>query len=173
MRRKGIRIIEIATVAAVLGILVSLAIPSFLRIQARSRVDSLLESARSCREELPRWLSNSISIEPDALNTDRVGNANGEALAFDPRGVLQDYARIYNGRSQQGNLPGEKPLFVVERTGTAPDLCQRDGRIHIIPIVDPAIEGVAAKVVVTDENKIGGPNYDGILAVYDVEPGTK
>ena len=59
MRPRRIRIIEIATVAAVLGIFVSLAVPSLLRIQARSRVDSLLESARSCRAELPNGFPRS------------------------------------------------------------------------------------------------------------------
>jgi hypothetical protein len=87
--------------------------------------------------------------------------------------VIEDYVRICNGRFQQGNQPGEKPLLVVERTGTPPGLCQRDGRIHIIPVEDRAKKGVGAKVVVTDENRMGGPNSDGILAVYDVEPGTR
>ncbi len=69
MRRKGIRYVKIATVCAVLGILVSLAIPTLMRMQSRSRVDRLLASARSCREELPRWLSNTLSNRPATSST--------------------------------------------------------------------------------------------------------
>ena len=167
MRRKGIRLIEIATVCAVLGILVSLAIPTLMRMQARSRVDHLLASARSCREELPQWLSDTLSSHPVA--SDSTGQGGAEAQSA--RDLLEDYARIYNERFQQKNLPGEKPLLVVEPSGTLPIYCRRDGRIHLIPYVDPALESVGAKVVVTDEDRKGGPAYDGILAVYNVEPG--
>jgi len=111
MRRKGIRVIEIATAAAVLGILASLAIPNVLRIQARSRVEGLLGSARSCRQELPHWLSQSPSSEPE--------------------------------------------------------------KKHFVPVVHPDEEAVGAKGVVTNENKTGGSKCEGVLAVYDVEPGTK
>lgn len=172
MRRRGIRVIEIATVAAVLGILASLAIPSFLRIQARSRVQSLLESARSCRQELPAWLSTSLSLAPDASSSETVDDATREPKTPDPREVIEDYVRIFNERFQQGKLSGERPLLIVERTGTLPALCKRDGRIHIIPMADPAGQGVGAKVVVTDQDKLGGPNADGILAIYEVEPRT-
>jgi hypothetical protein len=166
MRRKGIRIIEIATVCAVLGILASLAIPSFLRIQARSRVDRLLQSAKSCREELPHWLSASVSKGPQGSDT---GNAHA-LEPLDPHGILEDYARIYNERFERSDPPWEGPVLVVEPTGTPPVYCGRDGRIHIIPFVGPGIERFGAKLVVTDQHRNGGPDYDGILAVYDVLP---
>ena len=169
MRRKGIRIIEIATVCAVLGILVSLAIPTLMRLQARSRVDHLLASARSCREELPRWLSDTLSNCPAASDSTAQGGAESQSA----RDLLEDYARIYNERFQQKNLSGEKPLLVVEPSGTLPIYCRRDGRIHLIPHADPTLETVGAKVVVTDEDRKGGPAYDGILAVYSVEPGAE
>ena len=169
MRRKGIRIIEVATVCAVLGILVSLAIPTLMRMQARSRVDHLLASARSCREELPRWLSNTLSSRQVASdNTDQAG-----AEAQSARDLLEDYARIYNERFQQEKLPGGEPLLIVEPSGTLPIYCRRDGRIHLIPFVDSALQSVGATVVVTDEDRKGGPAYDGILAVHNVEFGTE
>jgi len=169
MRPRRIRIIEVATVCAVLGILVSLAIPTLMRMQARSRVDHLLASARSCRAELPLWLSNTLSSHPGASDVMDPGGAETQST----RDLLENYARIYNERFQQKNLPGEKPLLVVEPSGTLPIYCSRDGRIHLIPFVDPAQENVGATVVVTDEDKSGGPAYDGILAVYNVEPGTE
>jgi hypothetical protein len=162
MRRRGIRIIEVATVCAVLGILVSLAIPALMQMQARSRVDHLLASARSCREDLPRWLSDTLSSRPVAANS---GTGS--------RDLLEDFARIYNERFQEKNLPGEKPLLVVEPLGTPPVYCSRDGRIHLIPCEDPAEEGIGATLVVTHEDRKGGPAYNGILAVYSVEPGTE
>jgi hypothetical protein len=169
MRPRRIRIIEIATVCAVLGILVSLAIPTLMGMQARSRVDHLLASARSCREELPRWLSNTLSSHPVAADvTDQAG-----AEARSARDLLENYARIYNGQFQQKNLPGEKPILVVEPSGTLPIYCRKDGRVHLIPFVDSPLESVGATVVVTDENRRGGPACDGILAVYNVEPGTE
>ena len=70
-------------------------------------------------------------------------------------------------------MRGEEPLLVVEPTGTLPIYCRRDGRIHLIPFVDSALESIGATVVVTDEDRNGGPAYDGILAVYNVEPGTE
>jgi hypothetical protein len=169
MRRKGIRIIEIATVCAVLGILVSLAIPTVMRMQARSRVDHLLASARSCREELPRWLSSTLSSRPVASD----GTGQGGAEARTARNLLEDYARIYNERFQQKRLPGQLPLLVVEPSGTLPIYCRRDGRIHLVPNVNPALESVSATVVVTEQDRKGGLAYDGILAVYSVEPGTE
>jgi len=167
MRRKGIRIIEIATVCAVLGILVSLAIPTLMRMHARSRVDSLLASAKSCREEIPRWLSNTLSSRPAESDT----TVQGGVETHDARDILEDYARIYNERFQQKRLPGQGPLLVVEPTGMLPVYCRRDGRIHLIPFVDSGLESVGAMVVVTDENRNGGLDYDGILAVYNVDPG--
>jgi hypothetical protein len=169
MRARRIRILEIATVCAVLGILVSLAIPTLMRMQARSRVEHLLASARSCREDLPRWLSNTISSHPVASDVTDQGGVEAQS----PRDLLENYARIYNERFQQKNLPEEKPLLVVEPSGTLPVYCRRDGRIHLIPSVDSALESVGATVVVTDEDRSGGPAYDGILAVYNVEPGTE
>jgi len=169
MRRKGVRVIEIATFCAVLGILVSLAIPTLMQMQAQSRVDSLLASARSCREDLPGWISNTLSSR--SVASDRTGQ--GEAEAQSARNLLEDYARIYNERFQLENLPGEKPLLIVEPSGTLPIYCRRDGRIHLIPFLDPSLEGVGATVVVTDEDRKGGPTYDGILAVYNVEAGTE
>jgi len=169
MRVRRIRSIEIATVCAVLGILVSLAIPTLMRMQARSRVDHLLASARSCREELPRWLSNTLSSRPVTSDVADQGGAEAQSA----RDLLENYARIYNGRFQQKNLPGEKPILVVEPSGTLPIYCRKDGRVHLIPFVDSALESVGAKVVVTDEDRKGGPACDGILAVYSVETGVE
>ena len=169
MRPRRIRIIEIATVAAVLGIFVSLAVPSLLRIQARSRVDSLLESARSCRAELPNWISSSLSSLPVNSKT----SVQGGAETHNVRGIFEQYPRICNERFSPKKMRGEEPLLVVEPTGTLPIYCRRDGRIHLIPFVDSALESIGATVVVTDVNRSGGPAYDGILAVYNVEPGTE
>jgi len=169
MKAKGMRVIEIATVCAVLGILVSLAVPTLMRMQARSRVDRLLASARSCREELPPWLSDTLSSHPAASDVTDQGGAEARSA----RDLLENYARIYNERLEQMNLPGEKPLLVVEPSGAPPIYCRRDGRIHLIPFVDSAPESVGATVVVTDEDRRGGPACDGILAVYNLEPGTE
>ena len=168
MRQQGIRVLEIATAFAVVGIFVSLAIPSLMRMQARSHVDHLLEAAQSCREDLPRWLSNPASHERAEPDAGGKGSGEGEIQTFDAHGILEDYARIRNERFQSSTPPGEGPLLVVEPTGTLPVYCKRDGRIHIIPFADPAVGSAGVKLVVTDEQKNGGPNRDGILAVYDV-----
>lgn len=176
MARKGIGVLtlsEFVVILAVAGIFVSIAIPSYIRIQRSSRIEELLETATSCGEDLSLWLFTAVSNEP--LESDAGGVASGEAgaRARDPRDILEDYARFHFERFQRENPPGQEPLLVVEPMGTPPAACSRDGRIHIIPVVDPAMEGIGAKVVVTDENTIGGPNHDGVLAVYNVKPGTK
>jgi hypothetical protein len=140
-----------------------------MQMQARSRVDHLLASARSCREELPRWLSHTLSSHPSASDAADQGRAEAETA----RDLLENYARIYNERFQQKNLPGEKPILVIEPSGTLPVYCSRDGRIRLIPCADPALERVGATVAVTDEDRAGGPARDGILAVHNVRPGTE
>jgi type II secretory pathway pseudopilin PulG len=167
-RRKGIRLIEIATVCAVLGILASLAIPSVVRMQARSRTDRLLACARTCREELPGWLSNTLTGRP--TNPEEAASAVRDDL-FRVGDVLKEYARAGNERWQNRGLAGEEPFLVVEPAGTLPVYCRREGRIHLIPVFDASLGGIGATVVVTAREPHGGPNDDGILAVYSVEPG--
>ena len=171
MKRKGVRIVEFATVAAVIGIFVSLAVPSFLQVQARSRVDTLLKSARSCRAELPAWISNELSN----LSKESGENAGKKAEEDSIREILEKYARIYNERlpKKTTRRRGDEPLLVVEPTGTLPIYCRRDGRIHLIPFVDSALESAGALVVVTHEDRKAGPAYDGILAVYNAQTGTE
>ncbi len=171
MRRKGVRIIEFATVAAVLGIFVSLAVPSLLQVQARSRVDALLKSARSCRAELPAWISNELS-NPQ-VEADQRAEEKGREHRI--REVLEKYVRVYNERLNKNAVRGggDESLLVVEPTGALPIYCRRDGRIHLIPFVDSALETAGAIVVVTHEDGRAGPAYDGILAVYNVKTGTE
>ncbi len=166
--RKEVRVIEIATVCAVLGILVSLAVPTLMPMRARVRMDHLLASAKSCREELPRWLSNTSSIRP-AAPPESAGRAG--AMAEHARRMLEEYARTCNERFARKRRPGSAPPLVVEPAGTPPATCSRDGRIHLIPSVDPDGPKVGATLVVTDEGHNGGPASDGILAVYHVAPG--
>jgi hypothetical protein len=177
MGRKRIAVLtfsEFVVILGVMGIFASLAIPSYIHIQRTSRIEHLLESARLCEQDLSLWLSTPVSNEP--LESDAGGEGSGEAGAgaLDPRGVLEDYARNRFERFQHKNLPGDEPLLVVvEPTGTLPVYCKRDGGIHLLPFVDSALESVGATVAVTDEDRNGGPAYDGILAVYSVEPGTE
>jgi type II secretory pathway pseudopilin PulG len=167
-RRRGLRMLEVATVCAVLGILASLAIPSILRMQARSRVERLLAAARSCRQDLPEWVAASVPNQASASDSEREGSA---FCVPDARNVLEDYARTNNDRFRRKGPAEQGPLLVVEPTGTDPSACARDGRIHIIPLVDPTLPGIGARLVVTDEHRIGGVGYEGILAVYNVEAG--
>jgi Tfp pilus assembly major pilin PilA len=168
-RIKGIRLSEFVVLLGVMGILASIAIPTYVDIQRRSRIEHLLASARSCREELPGWLSNSVSKDPVVSNLDAA--TEDERQTLDARGILEDYARIWNERHQQCDPANEGPLLVVERVGTPTGICRRDGRIHLIPVLDPTLEGVGAKVVVTAERSTGRQGYKGILAVYNVMPG--
>ncbi len=153
---------------AVLGIFASLAIPSVVRMQARSRTDRLLACAGACREELPGWLSNTVSGRPTTPQAAVPGAGDG---AFRVGDVLRDYARAGNERWQGRGPAGDGPLLVVEPTGTLPVYCRRDGRIHLIPDLDAAVGSIGATVVVTAKEPHGGPADDGILAVYRVEPG--
>lgn len=164
--RKSLRFLEVATVCAVLGILASLAIPSILQMQARSRLERLMAAARSCQEDLPHWIAASAPNQAVASDAEREGS---EFPLPDARNLLEDYARMRNDRFQRDNLASRGPLLVVEPTGTDPSYCRRDGRIHIIPLADPTLPSIGAKLVVTDERKIGGLGYEGILAVYHVE----
>ena len=141
MGRKRIAVLtfsEFVVILGVMGIFASLAIPSYICIQRNSRIEHLMESARACVDDLALWLSTPVSKEP--LESDAGGEGSGEAVAgaLDPRGPLEDYARIHFERFQHKNLPGDEPLLVG-----------------------------------TDEYRNGGPAYGGILAVYNVEPGTK
>ncbi len=172
-RIKDIRLSEFVVILGVMGIFASILIPSYICVQRTSRIEHLMESARLCAGDLSLWLSTPVSNEP--LESDAGGEGSGEAGAgaLDPRGVLEHYALNRFERFQHKNLPGEKPILVVEPTGALPVYCMRDGRIHLIPLVDSALESVGATLVVTDEYRNGRPAYDGILAVYNVEPGTK
>jgi Tfp pilus assembly major pilin PilA len=168
-RSKGIRLSEFVVLLGVTGILASIAIPTYVDIQRRSRIEHLLASARLCSEELPRWLSASVAKAPTVSNSD--APMEDQLQKLDPRCILEDYARIWNEQYQRSDLTNEGTLLVVERTGTPPGICRRDGRIHLIPFVDPTLQGIGAKVVVTDEKRTGGPGYKGILAVYNILPG--
>ena len=169
MGRKRIRLIDIATACAVLGIFASLAIPSYLQMQARGRVDRLIESARSCGQELSGWISSSAATDL----TDSGAGDEADIEAGNARGILEAYARMYNKRVKGAGVSSAGALLVVEPAGTQPPFCERDGKIHLIPLLDASPEGVGAKGVVTDENKIGGPHNDGILAVFEAKPGTE
>ena len=168
-RIKGIRLSEFAVLLGVMGILASIAIPTYVDLQRRSRIEHLLATARSCREELPGWLSNSVSSDPMVSSLD--GETQGELETLDARDILEDYARIWNQRHRRRDPANEGPLLVVERTGTPPGICRRDGRIHLIPVVHPTFKGIGAQVVVTGEEGTGRPGYRGILAVYNIMPG--
>ena len=177
MGRKRIGVLtssEFGVILCVMGIFASIAIPSYIRIQRSARIEHLLESARSCVDDLSLWLSTPVSNEP--LESDTGGEGSGEAGAGapDPRRVLEEYVRNRLERFQHKKLPGDEPLLVVvEPTGALPVYCRRDGGVHLIPFLDSALESVGATMVVTDVDRSGGPAYNGILAVYDVEPGTQ
>ena len=165
---------EFVVTLGVMGILASIAIPSYISIQRTSRIEHLLESARSCADDLTLWLSTPVSKQH--LESDIGGAGSGEAGAGapDPRGAIEEYVRNRWERFKHKKLPGDEPLLVVvEPTGTLPVYCRRDGGVHLIPFVNSALESVGATVVVTDVDKNGGPAHDGILAVYNVEPGTQ
>jgi hypothetical protein len=98
-RIKGLTLSEFFVILGVIGIFASIVMPSYIRFQSSCRIEQLLESARSCGEDLSLWLSTPISKEP--------------------------------------------------------------------------LESVGATVAVTDEDRNGEVAYDGILAVYNVEPGTR
>ncbi len=152
MKRRGIRIIELATVGAALGMILSLAVPTYLELERRSRIDRLLETARSCRGELARRLEAHAS-----------------------RGTVVDLLGAFVRACNRGGTCGpsmahRRNLFVLEPAGTEAAWCARDGRIHVVPVPASAEEGRGpmARLVVTDRNGTAGPNLDGILAVYEV-----
>ncbi len=59
-RRRLLTLSEIGVVIGVFGILISIAVPSYMRMKSHSRMERLLESVASCQEEMPRWFDASV-----------------------------------------------------------------------------------------------------------------
>ena len=138
-----------------LGILISVAIPSYLRLEKSEQIDTLLSSAAHLREEISQRIGR-----PEVTSLE---NAGTESI---PPSTLETFLRLYK---MTANQPlAEEATIVMEPAGITRDRCARDGKIHVIPTKD--VDGVlsGATILVTNQIHQGGPANDGLLAVYKV-----
>jgi Tfp pilus assembly major pilin PilA len=98
MANKRVRLLtlsEFAVVLGVAGILASIAIPSYVRMKSHSRFENLLESVRSCQEEIPQWLRTSVS------NGGAESDAGADGRGIGTKMVAADEKRI-SGQDREG-----------------------------------------------------------------------
>lgn len=162
--RREVRLAEWMVVAAVMGILGSLALPRYAGMQRHTRIESLLYTASAASEDLPDWISASLHGERGALVTDQSSASQHEARSAGNARVLDAFARVHNERFLSVSPLTRQPLFVVEPEGTRADQCPRDGRIHLIPVAAPDGRILGTHLIVTNTERKGGPCNDGILS---------
>ena len=107
MGKKRMRVLTLSAFAVVLGvvgILASIAIPSYVRMKRHAHFENLLESVRSYQEEIPNWLRTSGSNRDADLEA-RTDGRGGEAKV-----VVADEKRMA-GQNRDGTkaLPNVQP----------------------------------------------------------------
>jgi hypothetical protein len=152
-----------------LGILISVAVPSYLQVRNADRMETLLTEAIQFREELSRWIERPERFPSLAVGkiTESMKGAVSPDLssAVSPE-TLRDFLRLYN---LTGELPAaEEARIVLEPSGLPAERCARDGKIHVIPLEPEAGSVSGATILVTNRVHSGGPRDDGLLAEYRV-----
>ncbi|MEW6442503.1 MAG: hypothetical protein AB1640_16310 [bacterium] len=164
--KREIRLVEWMVVAAVAGILSSIAMPNYLGIQRRLRAESLVSRAGAASGELLQWIDASLREARFAVDTDGDGDLRDEERPLDNARVLQAFTKLYNEKFANVSPLTREPLFAVELPETRPDRCTRDGRIHLIPLSAADGRTLGAQLVVTNSAFEGGPRDDGVLASF-------
>jgi hypothetical protein len=150
----------------VLGLLTSLAVPIYNTWgQRRSRLEQLVASARACKAELPSWIESAPKAAPrTAGEVQRDPSEDADYLY-----QLELFVRSHNERFRVKGGIDEDERIVVEPVHMRPAGCERDGRIHLIPIVNSGNEFLGATLVVTEPIEGDGGGYeDGIVDVQKV-----
>ena len=169
--KRETRFVEWMVVMAVVGILASIAVPSYRGMQRRAGNESMIFTGLLSSQDLFRWIGASLRGERHTVDTDGDGDLLDETLPIQNAGVLEAFARLHNGRLSRSGSLTQEPLFTVEREGREVDDCARDGRIHLIPVTAPDGRILGAHVVVTNTLREGGPLGDGILASFRARSG--
>lgn len=167
---KRVRITELVVLFSVCGIFVSIAAPSYVSFQRRAHIHQLLASARTCRSELSRWIETSVNVPEVEVRAEPSAARPGTDTGDQRTGLLEAFARAFNEKHapRVSGLSG-KHLLVLEPSRTLPASCDKDGRIHVIPVPDPAGRTVGARLVVTDDRHSADPGHEGVLAIYEVQ----
>jgi len=151
--KKGLRFSEVMVLVGALGVLISVAVPSYLRMVRSDRVNGILASAVELRDDLSRWIER----------TTAPAESGGRAL---PAAPLQAVVELYNRTGQEPRA--EAGAVVVEPAGLPAGRCARDGKIHLVPLADAGGSVDGAVIVVTSDRHRGGPADDGLLAEYRI-----
>jgi len=150
--------------AGALGVLVSVAVPSYLRVVKWQAGGTFTASALALWQDISSRQQSSSNVR----------GPQGEALDSAPvvsRSIrpeaMNEFLRLYDMTGQE---PGaSQAVIVVEPAGLPVERCARDGKIHIIP-AEAAPDGTvsAVTVLVTGSGSRGGPAGDALLAVYKI-----
>jgi len=168
-KKDGFRFPEWMVLFGALGILISVAVPSYLRLEKRERVEELMTSAANFREDLSRWMERVDEAAPPAEATRPGKDGRHEPPVVSSSISQEAMSRFLHLYDMTGERPGAaEAVIVVESAGLDPERCPRDGKIHIIP-EEPQDGAVSAvTLLVTDSMPHGGPGNDGLLAVYKI-----
>lgn len=152
-----------------LGILISVAVPSYRQMRNEERMVALLTEAARFREDLCKWIERPERFPSLAVAkiTESVKGAVSPDLSstVSPE-TLRDFLRLYN---LTGELPAaEEARIVLEPPGLPAERCARDGKIHVIPLEPEAGSVSGATILVTNLVHSGGPGNDGLLAEYRI-----
>lgn len=160
---------ELMVMLCVLIMLASVAIPSYMHLQKQARVDQLMASAKTFKNELSGWITyREHTTDPESSWEQMKDPVRDRSQMPDIRSALEDCTRSHNHRNP--NPVSQGPLVSVETQNTSLESCPRDGKIHVIPLVTNEDTVYGAVVAVTNLAHQGGPKDDGLLATFQVLP---
>ena len=166
-RKKSPVIINLVVIASVVGVLASIAVPSYISMQRHARVEQLMKAAGACRDNLNQWLAKSAhDNRPDISQSGSYGMHNPTGTGKTGSIELETFVSLNYENYQRKDPLTQGPLFVVEKNNTVPGQCERDGKIHIIPNYSSQGNLTGATLAVMNKWHAGGPGKDGVLATY-------
>jgi len=161
---------EWLVLCCVAGMLLSFAVPGYLRHRREEDLSRVLRAADWHSRELARWWEEG-GAAPAQSGSPVQGNRQESQMrrvddgAIDIAAKLREYVDYFGAVGAESG--GADVPLIVERV-SAPDTCRRDGRVHLVPAKDEHGQIRGAWIVATNRSHSGGPRNDGILVMHRV-----